>query len=101
MTIERPMFPPHADNVVVAFPSKQRPRRDRKPYENRGANMQTFLFRSYDLILESDEADLLRDVRLDIDKAAKKVEKIRGRLRDIKEQSAATDRDADGCRDQA
>lgn len=34
-----------------------------------GPNIHTFVFRSYDLIVESDEADLVRDVCLDIDKA--------------------------------
>ena len=51
--------------------------------------MQTFLFRSYDLILESDEADLIRDVCLDIHKAEVKLKKVRQRLQGIREQSAA------------
>ena len=42
--------------------------------------MFTFLFRSRELILESDEADLIRDVCLDIDKAQKKLKTIRDRL---------------------
>ena len=53
------------------------------------ANMHTFLFRSYDLILESDEADLIRDVCLDIHKAEVKLKKVRQRLQGIREQSAA------------
>jgi Mg2+ and Co2+ transporter CorA len=53
------------------------------------ANMQTFLFRSYDLIVESDEADLIRDVCLDIHKAEVKLKKVRQRLQRIQEQSAA------------
>jgi len=51
--------------------------------------MQTFLFRSRELIVESDEADLLRDVSLDIDKAQTKLEAIRQRLRGVKEQATA------------
>jgi len=51
--------------------------------------MHTFLFRSYDLILESDEADLIRDVCLDIHKAEVKLKKVRQRLQGIREQSAA------------
>jgi hypothetical protein len=54
-----------------------------------GRNMQTFLFRSYDLIVESDEADLIRDVRLDIHKAEVKLKKVRRRLQGIQERSAA------------
>ncbi len=53
------------------------------------ANMQTFLFRSYDLIVKSDEADLIRDVCLDIHKAEVKLKKVRQRLQGIREQSAA------------
>lgn len=51
--------------------------------------MRTFLFRSRDLIVESDEADLVRDVSLDIDKAQTKLVAIRGRLRGVQEQAAA------------
>jgi hypothetical protein len=40
--------------------------------------MQTFLFRSRELIVESDEADLVRDVSLDIDKAQTKLESGNG-----------------------
>jgi hypothetical protein len=53
------------------------------------ANMHTFLFRSYDLIVKSDEADLIRDVCLDIHKAEVKLKKVRQRLQGIREQSAA------------
>ena len=51
--------------------------------------MRTFLFRSRDLIVESDEADLVRDVSLDIDKAQTKLVAIRRRLRGVQEQAAA------------
>jgi len=54
-----------------------------------GVNMHTFLFRSYDLIVESDEADLIRDVCLDIHKAEVKLKKVRLGLQGIQEQSAA------------
>jgi hypothetical protein len=54
-----------------------------------GKNMQTFLFRSRELIVGSDEADLVRDVGLDIDKAQTKLHAIRQRLRGVKEQAAA------------
>ena len=83
--------------ALVPFPRKrvpepvQRHRRTlRKPYYERGGpSMHTFVFRSYDLIVESDEADLIRDVGLDIHKAEVKLRKIRERLQGIREQSAA------------
>jgi len=52
-------------------------------------NMHTFLFRSYDLIVESDETDLVRDVCFDIDKAQTKLSAIRRRLQGVREQAAA------------
>ena len=51
--------------------------------------MHTFLFRSYDLIVESDEADLIRDVKLDLHKARVKLSKIQERLQGVQEQAAA------------
>jgi hypothetical protein len=51
--------------------------------------MHTFLFRSRDLILESDEADLVRDVCLELDKAEKKLKAIRRRLQGVQDQAAA------------
>jgi hypothetical protein len=51
--------------------------------------MQTFVFRSYDLIVESDEADLVRDVCFDIDKAQTKLKAIRRRMKGVQEQAAA------------
>jgi Mg2+ and Co2+ transporter CorA len=54
-----------------------------------GPNMQRLLFRSRDLILESDEADLVRDVCLDLDRAEKKLKAMRRRLQSVQEQAAA------------
>ena len=51
--------------------------------------MRTFLFRSPDLILQSDEADLVRDVCFDIDRAQTKLKAVRRRLKGVKEQAAA------------
>src|SRR5438552_18671610 len=53
-----------------------------------GKNMHTFVFRSYDLIVESDDADLVRDVSLDVDKAQTKLKAIRRRLQGVQEQAA-------------
>jgi hypothetical protein len=52
-------------------------------------NMRTFLFRSPDLILQSDEADLVRDVCFDIDRAQTKLKAIRRRLQGLQEYTAA------------
>lgn len=60
-----------------------------RPYTRRGPNMQTFVFRSYSLIVGSDEADLVRDVCLDVDKAQTKLKALQRRLRGVREQAAA------------
>jgi uncharacterized coiled-coil DUF342 family protein len=39
--------------------------------------------------LESDEADLVRDIGFDIDKANRKLKKVRERLKSVQEQTAA------------
>lgn len=58
-------------------------------HRSAGPNMRTFLFRSYDVILEADEAELVRDVRFDLHKAQVKLRKIKERLQSVREQSAA------------
>lgn len=52
-------------------------------------NMQTFVFRSYDLIVESAEADLVRDVRLDVNKAQTKLRRIQRQLQRDRELAEA------------
>jgi Mg2+ and Co2+ transporter CorA len=67
---------------VVTFPdaaAKRRPERKK---------MRTFLFRSRESILQSDEADLVQDVCLSIDRAQTKLERIRARLKRLQEYSA-------------
>jgi hypothetical protein len=59
----------------------------RRKNRSHGPNMHTFAFRSLKAILESDEADLVRDVRFDIGKA--KLKKTRQRLKGVQEQMAA------------
>lgn len=54
-----------------------------------GANMHTVVFRSYGLILASSEADLVRDVGLDVDKARTKLRKIREQIERDREDAAA------------
>ena len=62
--------------------------RSREDVRNR-RNMQTFVFRSYDLIVESDEANLVRDVCFSIDRAQTKLKRIQRRLKAVQEQAAA------------
>jgi hypothetical protein len=52
-------------------------------------SMHTYMFRSYDLIVEADEADLARDVKCDLHKANVKLQQVRKRLQGIQEQAAA------------
>ncbi|CCE06462.1 hypothetical protein BRAS3843_1730031 [Bradyrhizobium sp. STM 3843] len=54
-----------------------------------GPSMHTFLFRSYDLIVGSTEADLARDVRADLDKAQSKLKRIRRQIQRDREWAAA------------
>ena len=49
--------------------------------------MHTYLFRSREAVLEADEAELIRDVCCDIDKAQKKLEKLRERIESLQEYS--------------
>ena len=49
-------------------------------YRRSGRNMHTFVFRSYSLIVEAPEADLVRDVRIDTHKAKVKLRKIREQI---------------------
>lgn len=53
------------------------------------ASMHTYVFRSYDLILASSEAALVRDVRCDLHKAATKLNSIREQIQRDREHAAA------------
>ena len=68
------------DNILTfpgASPDHENTTDGARTYERRTAkNMHTVLFRSRSSILESDEADLVRDVALDIAKAERKLRKI-------------------------
>jgi hypothetical protein len=83
--------------TVIDFPNASHRRgapRRRAAYRSRagacnGPNMRTCLFRSYDVILKSDEADLVRDVCIDIGRAQTKLKRIQRRLKDVQEQAAA------------
>lgn len=53
------------------------------------ASIRTYVFRSYDLILASSEADLVRDLRCDLRKAGTKLNAIREQIRRDREKAAA------------
>src|SRR5689334_14657751 len=57
--------------------------------DRKRASMHTYVFRSYDMIVESDEAELVRDVSTDLHKAKVKLKKVRQRLQSVREQAAA------------
>jgi len=65
--------------IEIASDPDEEVRWKSRPYTRRGPNMHTFLFRSRELILESDEADLFRDVCLNIDRAQTKLRQLRVR----------------------
>jgi hypothetical protein len=52
-------------------------------------NIRTLCFRSREMLLESDEVDLIRDDGLDLHKAEVKLKAIRQRLQSVQEWSAA------------
>jgi hypothetical protein len=58
------------------------------PLYNWQKNMHTYLFRSREALLEADEAELVRDVLMDLDKASKKLNGIRERLKGVQENYA-------------
>jgi hypothetical protein len=75
------LFPKRRAIPVTSKPSRENVRN--------GPNMQRLLFRSSHLIVESDEADLVRDVCFAVDRAQTKLKGIRRRLQGVQEQSAA------------
>lgn len=85
-----------SDNIVTFPSSSERERVKRaapKPnWTERRKNrksMRQFLFRSYNLIAESDDAELISDVCLDMHKAEVKLKQLREALRATRENSAA------------
>ena len=76
---------------VVKFPEPAAlfPKRRARENVRNGANMHTFLFRSYDLIVQSDEADLVRDVGFNIDRAQTKLKAVRRQLQSVQVRAAA------------
>jgi hypothetical protein len=83
--------------TVIDFPNASHRRgapRRRAAYRSRagacnGPNLLRLLFRSSHLIVESDEADLVRDVCIDIGRAQTKLKRIQRRLKAVQEQAAA------------
>ena len=79
---------------VVRFPGSRVPERvqpDRRAPRPAclGINMHDALFRSYDLIVESDEADLVQDVSRDLDKAQTKLRRLKEALQSYQERATA------------
>jgi len=83
--------------TVIDFPNASHRRgapRHRAAYRSRTSacnepNMQRLVFRSSHLIVESDEADLVRDVCFAVDRAQTKLKAIQRRLKGVQEQAAA------------
>lgn len=70
-------------------PEKVRPVDGRAGRKLGTPNMHTFVFRSYELIMASSEADLVRDIRCDVDKARSKLKSIQQQLQRDREHAAA------------
>jgi hypothetical protein len=73
---------------VRSRPASRRPGKSYSRGEN-GPNMQRLLFRASNLIVESDEADLVRDVGFAVDRAQTKLKAIQRRLKGVREHAAA------------
>jgi hypothetical protein len=71
--------------TVIDFPNARR--RRRRPY--RPYSLRTFAFRSYCSIVKSNEADLIKDVCVDMDRAQSKLRRIKQRLENVRKEAAA------------
>ena len=80
-------------NNIVTFPNAVPRAKVRADYRSRTGdgqkNMHTYLFRSREALLEADEAELIRDVCCDIDKAQGKLKKIRARIESLQDELQA------------
>jgi hypothetical protein len=80
-------------NNVITFSKKGSPfpkrGRSRRAKYVRNERAWTHTFRSYNLIVESDEADLVRDVCFDMDRAQSKLRRVKTRLKNVQERAAA------------
>ena len=76
--------------TIIDFPNPSPRRRAlRRTSVRNGPNLQRLLFRGSRLIVESDEADLVRDVGFAVDRAQTKLKAIQRRLKGVQEQAAA------------
>jgi hypothetical protein len=80
---------PGAESATIVVERRIASRPPRQTRRSTGVNIRTLCFRSYDLIVESDEGELLRDVCLDTHKAEVKLRKVKERLQGERERSAA------------
>jgi hypothetical protein len=70
---------------IFTFPGKREKKAARRQSRRgSGVNMRKALFRNREAIVESDEADLVRDVCLDIDKAQAKLARLQERLKTVR-----------------
>jgi hypothetical protein len=77
---------------IITFPGRSPNRRTKQNWTERRKNrksMRQFLFRCYNMIAQSDDADLIRDVCLDMHKAEVKPRQLKEALRATREHSAA------------
>jgi hypothetical protein len=73
---------------VIDFPKRKSSWH--RPYRQRGSkNKHKLAFRSYEHIVESDEADLVADVCFDMDRAESKLRRVKQRLHNVREEAAA------------
>ena len=63
---------------------KSGPDRKAPTYRQSGLNMRTAAFRNREAIVEATEADLVRDVSLEIDKAQFRLKKLQARLKNVR-----------------
>lgn len=86
-----PSFPPENVAQFEMVPTRTITRL--KPSRRRsGRSLHTFVFRSYEAIVASDEADLMRDVSFDTRKAQVKLKQIREQLEIDREHAAAREK---------
>jgi hypothetical protein len=85
--VEFDALPDHIKAECTAMVAEKKSRR--QAHRGSRVNIRTLCFRSREALLESDEADLVRDVCRDLHKAEVKLMAIRQRLQGVQEWSAA------------
>ncbi|MCK1287087.1 hypothetical protein IVB41_24570 [Bradyrhizobium sp. 44] len=88
LTFRGSLPPSNVRPLNFSFDHRPAPAGSARPNRRR-PNMHNFLFRSYDLIVASSEADLMRDVRCDVSKALSKLKAIQQQRQRDREHAAA------------